>query len=186
MTSYGGPVQKDKKLRQRDWSKKTKVWRNTEDTIHWFRMAYLFLSRGYKGYQPQHGPHKPYFTLEHYILSERAIKKQRRRAAGIQAHRAIRNWFQTGVLQERADWELVREALMWQALQHKFGVGTTITEDGINLLNTYPKITKIIEANIACENFWGACVCPNCNGQRGRNIYGEMLLSMRDQLIGAR
>lgn len=166
----------------RDWSKKATKYKNTDDAIWWLRHDYYFLSRGYKHYQVLHGEYAPYLTLEHYILICSVHEEDRRRAANHQLHRDIRHLIASGQVRIRGDWPTIRDNLMWEALCFKFGQEYGKKDNNvlrIQLLNTDRK--HIIDTNTGCENYWGTCVCPNCNNP-GKNVYGAMLMQIR-QLV---
>lgn len=77
----------------------------------------------------------------------------------------------------RADWEIVKDDIMYQVIKAKFIQNETLK---IKLLNTGNE--KLVEGNRWHDNYWGSCICPNCQTKKGRNQLGKTLMRVRTEL----
>ena len=77
----------------------------------------------------------------------------------------------------RADWEIVKDDIMYQVIKAKFTQNETLK---VKLLNTGNE--KLVEGNTWHDNYWGSCICPRCQGTEGRNQLGKTLMKVRLEL----
>lgn len=75
----------------------------------------------------------------------------------------------------RADWELIKDDVMKEALRRKFADPDLKAQ----LLATGE--VELIEGNTWHDNYWGSCTCLQC-GNRGTNKLGRLLMDLRDKL----
>lgn len=74
----------------------------------------------------------------------------------------------------RLDWDQRKLAIMHDLLVQKFRENPELIP---KLMNTGKAV--LVEGNTWHDNFWGSCTCPRCNGKRGRNQLGELLMKLR-------
>ena len=81
---------------------------------------------------------------------------------------------------KREDWDSIRISVMEKIQKYRFREGTQMYE---TLMNTKG---PIVEYNNWCDNFFGDCICDECCNNKGLNILGKILMSIRDNtdLIG--
>ncbi len=174
---------------QKAWDKSRSLSRGNEPGIvRWLRGPYAFLSRGYKHWKVWMGPTElqPFPSLDHYMLVMRAVDGDRKKArqAGTRP-KDLRRLYRLGKVTQRADWNDVRNALVWEALCSRFSPFGD--KDGrLKLICSHPEVQQIIDSNVGCNNYWGVCICPECDGTLGLNIYGQMLLQIRAAILEGR
>jgi ribA/ribD-fused uncharacterized protein len=71
-------------------------------------------------------------------------------------------------------WEIAKVPVMLTLLRRKF----QIPELREKLLATGNK--ALIEGNNWHDTFWGVCTCPNC--EWGKNVLGELLMQVREEI----
>ena len=74
------------------------------------------------------------------------------------------------------DWESVKEKVMLDGLRYKFA----IPELRDKLLATGDQYLE--EGNSWHDNFWGDCDCPRCKDIMGRNMLGQLLMQVREEI----
>ncbi len=65
---------------------------------------------------------------------------------------------------------------MEDLVRQKFSLYTTLRE---MLLATGDE--ELVEGNYWCDNFWGACWCPDCEGKEKHNHLGRILMKIREE-----
>lgn len=76
----------------------------------------------------------------------------------------------------RSDWEQVKEEVMLTGLRIKFNQPTLRTM----LLMTGDQ--ELVEGNWWHDNTWGNCSCERCKNIQGRNLLGELLMQVRNEI----
>ena len=117
----------------------------------------------------------PWPSVEHYYQAQKTfdLKSQeriRKLESAKDAKKAGKN------LVVRPDWERVKESIMYDALQEKFKQGVFRNR----LLNTGEQ--DIVEWNTWHDNYWGNCLCVNCEKIKGQNRLGKLLMKIRSEL----
>lgn len=74
------------------------------------------------------------------------------------------------------DWENVKEQVMLDGLRYKFA----IPELRDKLLATGNQYLE--EGNSWHDNYWGDCDCPRCKDIMGRNMLGQLLMQVREEI----
>lgn len=74
------------------------------------------------------------------------------------------------------DWESVKEQVMLDGLRHKFA----IPELRDKLLATGDQYLE--EGNYWHDNYWGDCDCPRCKDIMSRNMLGQLLMQVREEI----
>lgn len=74
------------------------------------------------------------------------------------------------------DWESVKEQVMLDGLRYKFA----IPELRNKLLATGDQYLE--EGNSWHDNYWGNCDCPRCKDIMGRNMLGQLLMQVREEI----
>lgn len=76
----------------------------------------------------------------------------------------------------REDWEEIKLKVMMTALKYKFSPGTSWYEKLKNCTG------EIVEWNYWHDNFWGHCLCSNCQNKEHKNYLGRMLSQLRSKI----
>lgn len=74
------------------------------------------------------------------------------------------------------DWESVKVDVMRKGLHFKFA----IPELRYKLLATGDQYLE--EGNTWHDNYWGNCNCPKCIDILGRNMLGQLLMEIREEI----
>ena len=77
----------------------------------------------------------------------------------------------------RPDWEKVKDQIMLDAVRLKF---TQNDDLRVALLATGDEYLE--EGNWWHDNIWGNCKCDRCKNIEGRNMLGEILMKVREEL----
>lgn len=80
----------------------------------------------------------------------------------------------------REDWDVIKDAVMFDAIVYKFDENEFLQE---KLIATYPAL--LVEGNTWHDNYWGDCHCgvrPECETP-GKNMLGHMLMTARAALM---
>lgn len=77
----------------------------------------------------------------------------------------------------RSDWELIKKEVMLKSIRLKFKQNPELKE---KLLRTGDAV--LIEGNTWHDNIWGDCCCLKCQKIKGKNVLGEILMKVRDEL----
>lgn len=80
----------------------------------------------------------------------------------------------------RADWENVKDEIMYQCLKLKFA--DKDLEEA--LLETFDEYLE--EGNSWHDNYWGNCHCEKCKNIHGKNRLGTLLMKVRDEIRTAK
>ena len=81
---------------------------------------------------------------------------------------------QFGIVCDENDYDLLKEIVIAKYTNKYNNI------DRDDLLNTNDKL--LINMNRYCDNLWGVCVCDKCNQKLGKNLYGKILMEVRDFL----
>lgn len=142
------------------------------DTIDDFRGAYSFLSNFYSCDIDYDG--------ENYTSSEcafQAMKESDKSKRGNWSHLSPSEAKKKGrKCKLRSDWEEVKVNIMFDILKAKFSDEDLKTR----LLLTGDK--PLIEGNQWHDNFWGNCTCRKCEGIKGKNMLGKLLMKLRSEI----
>ncbi|KAK9892750.1 hypothetical protein WA026_021943 [Henosepilachna vigintioctopunctata] len=76
----------------------------------------------------------------------------------------------------RSDWEEVKYNIMYTLVLQKF------KNDELRRLLLDTGTNKLIEENNWHDNYWGKCICTECNGD-GKNNLGLILQKVRDEIV---
>ena len=76
----------------------------------------------------------------------------------------------------RKDWDKVKDGIMTDLVKQKF------SKEPLKSLLLATESAKIIEGNFWHDNYWGNCLCDHCKNIRGRNMLGNILMGVRDEL----
>ena len=76
----------------------------------------------------------------------------------------------------RGDWEDIKVDIIRQLVEQKFQI-PHLKEKLLATCNQ-----ELVEGNRWHDNFWGNCLCSNCQNIRGRNHLGKILMEIRDEL----
>jgi len=77
----------------------------------------------------------------------------------------------------RPDWEENKADVMKELVRRKFQQNDLLRQ---SLLITEDAI--LIEGNGWHDNFWGDCGCDKCEGIKGQNMLGKILMEIREEL----
>ena len=76
----------------------------------------------------------------------------------------------------RSDWEKIKDQVMYNCLKEKF----KIKELKEKLLATGNE--ELIEGTTWHDNYWGNCSCEKCKNIEGKNMLGNILMRVREEL----
>lgn len=76
----------------------------------------------------------------------------------------------------RDDWEQIKIQVMRGILRRKFADKKLMAS--LQLVRE-----EIIEHNVWHDNFWGACICPECANKEKKSMLGKLLMEVRDDII---
>lgn len=82
-------------------------------------------------------------------------------------------------LKLREDWEDVKNDVMYQVCLDKFNRNEDLKK---RLVDTGDAI--LVEGNCWHDNCWGDCYCEKCKEIHGRNLLGQILMKVREELRG--
>lgn len=82
-----------------------------------------------------------------------------------------------GNLVLRADWEDVKDNIMYEVVKAKFEQHEDLRK---KLLDTGD--ATLVEGNTWHDNYWGDCSCGRCVKRLGKNMLGKTLMRVRDEL----
>lgn len=139
-----------------------------------FEGKYEFLSNFYESPFEWQGIHYP--TSEHAFQAAKVINPATRMkiAAAPTPGQAKRMGRQVEL---RADWEAVKEDIMYEIVKTKFANSIYLT---LALLATGDK--ELIEGTTWHDNEWGNCTCAKCVSIPGKNKLGKILMRVREEL----
>jgi len=82
----------------------------------------------------------------------------------------------------REDWEQIKDDVMRNVLRLKFSEDHPVFRQ--MLLDTHPQY--LVEGNSWHDNYWGICLlhnCPKCESKQGRNMLGNLLMEIREEIL---
>lgn len=139
-----------------------------------FRDEYSFLSNySASSFTDECGDFYP--TMEHYFQAQKAtnsydfelVRKAKTPGLAKKYGRQIKI---------APDWESVKVDVMRKGLHFKFA----IPELRYKLLATGDQYLE--EGNTWHDNTWGNCQCPRCKDIMGKNMLGQLLMQMREEI----
>ena len=141
--------------------------------INCFDGEYAFLSNFYE--HPIQYQGIVYPTNEHFFQAMKSLKEDERKiiAAAITPGKAKRLG---RAITLRPDWELVKYDMMLLGLRLKF-CDKELRE---KLRKTGTE--ELIEGNYWHDNIWGNCSCEKCHFIPGRNMLGQLLMQIRNEI----
>lgn len=80
-------------------------------------------------------------------------------------------------VEKRADWDEVKEEIMYELLKQKFTVYKDIRDV---LISTGDD--EIVVTNMWHDNYWGVCNCSACKDKEKHNKLGKMLMKLRAEI----
>jgi len=144
------------------------------DVIHNFRNQYSFLSNFYLKDQFVDGV--KYASNEHFYQCNKTLdpvlKGVIRNTGSPKEAKSVAK-----TISLRPDWEAIKVQVMLVGLRSKFHVNTDIA---VRLLATGNK--TLVEGNYWHDNYWGICFCRGCQSKLGKNVLGQLLMLVRDEL----
>jgi len=143
-------------------------------SIHSFNDSYRFLNNFYSS--PILYQEKIYPTAEHLYqaLKTKDQDIRNRIRLTISPGRAKRKGQSIPL---RKDWERVKDKLMYMVIRLKFLQNPKLAQ---RLLRTGSR--PLIEGNHWHDNYWGNCICPQCQSIFGKNQLGKTLMKVRRML----
>ena len=139
-----------------------------------FRDEYSFLSNySASPFTDECGDFYP--TMEHYFQAQKATNSydfelvRKAKTPGL-AKRYGRQ------IKIAPDWESVKVEVMRKGLHFKFA----IPELRDKLLAT--GVQYLEEGNFWHDNTWGNCQCPRCKDIMGKNMLGQLLMQVREEI----
>ena len=141
--------------------------------INVFDGEFAFLSNFYPSPIDENGITYP--TVEHYFQAQKTldVKERRTIAAATTPGQAKRMGRHVSL---RPDWEKVKIDVMRKGLELKFQDPTL----QVRLIGTGSY--ELVEGNTWHDNTWGSCVCSKCENIPGRNLLGNLLMELREQV----
>lgn len=117
-----------------------------------------------------------YATVEHFYQSQKTFSKTERQiiisaATPGKAKRLGRK------VTIREDWENAKNSYMLRGLRSKFRQNPQLAKDLLATGNL-----TLVEGNYWHDNEWGNCTCDRCVDIPGKNILGELLMQVREEL----
>ena len=116
-----------------------------------------------------------YPTVEHFFQAMKTLNATERETIAAAATPGVAKHMGRKV-NLRPDWEKVKIDVMRTGLKFKFADYNMAQK----LLATGDKY--LIEGNWWHDNTWGSCNCPNCAGKPGRNLLGQLLMEIREEV----
>ena len=116
-----------------------------------------------------------YPTVEHFFQAMKTLNPAERGAIAAAATPGIAKRMGRKV-NLRPDWEKIKIDVMRTGLRLKFANYDMAQK----LLATGDK--HLIEGNAWHDNVWGSCNCPNCDNKPGRNLLGQLLMEIREEV----
>lgn len=141
--------------------------------IHEFDGKFAFLSNFYPSPITHDGI--TYSTVEHFFQAMKTTNIDEKKAIAAattpgQAKRMGRK------VQLRSDWEKIKVDMMRLGLLLKFQNPALAKK----LIETNEE--ELIEGNSWHDNIWGSCFCPKCANIPGRNLLGQLLMEVREDV----
>lgn len=148
-------------------------------TIDDFRGAYRYLSNFHVADVMYEGVLYP--SSEHAYQAAKDLRFETRSRfidRAVTCGQAKRTGGRNGIVTLRADWEDVKEQVMYDIVNDKFMRHFALRTA---LLNTGDAV--LIEGNYWHDNTWGSCRCTRC-GDAGLNSLGKILMRIREEARG--
>ena len=138
-----------------------------------FDGKFAFLSNFYPSSIHQDGITYP--TVEHYFQAMKTLNIEQREAIAAAATPGIAKRMGRKV-NLRPDWETIKVDVMRTGLRLKFS-NCELAQKLLATCNEY-----LIEGNTWHDNCWGDCSCPRCASTTGRNLLGQLLMEVREEV----
>ncbi len=122
---------------------------------------------------------KEWPTVEHLFQAQKSVHEAEREMIRMAATPGKTKRMGRKNVILRPDWEEVKEDLMLELLRLKF---TQHPDFGDKLRLTGKALLE--EGNRWHDNFWGNCLCPECEDIEGRNLLGKLMMRVRDEISG--
>ncbi len=116
-----------------------------------------------------------YPTVEHFFQAMKTLIPAEREAIAAAPTPGIAKRMGRKV-NLRPDWETIKVDVMRTGLRLKF----SDYELAQKLLATGDKY--LIEGNVWHDNTWGSCNCAKCASTPGRNLLGQLLMEVREEV----
>ena len=141
--------------------------------IDCFDGEYAFLSNFYEHPIQYNGIVYP--TNEHFFQAMKSLKEDERKmiAAAETPGKAKRLG---RAITLRSDWETVKYDIMLMGLRLKFR-NKELREKLRKTEDEY-----LVEGNYWHDNIWGDCSCERCCATPGRNMLGQLLMQVRNEI----
>jgi len=146
--------------------------------IHGFNNKYDFLSNFYACSTEYDGIWYP--TSEHAFQAAKTLDQDLRlfiKAAPTPGEAKRRG--RSVVL--RSDWEQVKDQVMYEIVKNKFK-NPDMRQRLIATINE--GYDGFCEDNWWHDNYWGNCQCEKCQGIKGQNHLGKILMQVAHEIIG--
>jgi len=144
------------------------------DVINRFDGEYAFLSNF--AHRPIIIKGKTWVTVEHIFQAAKTLDEDMREQIRLAPTPGKAK--QMGrTIQIRSDWEEIKQDVMLKSIRLKFRQYPGLKE---HLLST--KDAVLIEGNTWHDNTWGDCHCSKCQKIEGRNLLGQILMQVREEL----
>lgn len=142
--------------------------------INNFKKEYFFLSNFYPSTVKYEG--LEYANVEAAFQAAKTTNQKERIAFAKENNPSIVKKMGRNILL-RADWENVKEDIMYQLVYEKFSSHPELKK---KLLETGSE--DLVEGNYWHDNIWGNCSCPKCITRKGENRLGKILMQVRAEL----
>jgi ribA/ribD-fused uncharacterized protein len=146
--------------------------------IHGFNNKYDFLSNFYACDVEYEG--RCYKTAEHAYQAAKTLNEEERMfiAAAATPGEAKHRGRQIKI---RPDWDKVKDHIMYEIVSKKFK-NPDMRYRMISTINE--GYDGFCEDNWWHDNYWGNCQCEKCQGIKGQNHLGKILMQVAHEIIG--
>ena len=144
------------------------------DVINHFDGEYAYLSNF--AHRPIISKRKTWVTVEHIFQAAKTLDEDLREQIRLASTPGKAKQMGRKV-HIRSDWEEIKQDVMLKSVRLKFRRNPELKE---HLLST--KDAVLIEGNSWHDNTWGDCHCSKCERVEGRNLLGQILMQVRDEL----
>lgn len=141
--------------------------------INTFRGKYYFLSNFYMAPFIYKGI--SYLNAEAAFQSAKCMKPEDRQKFSLLPPAEAKRFGKKVLL--RPDWETYKFGVMREVIRAKFEQNPDLAQ---KLLDTDPQ--HLIEGNHWHDNIYGICYCNKCQGIKGKNVLGKILMEERASL----
>ena len=144
------------------------------NVINCFNGEYAFLSNF--AHSPITFKGKTWLTVEHVFQAAKTLDENKREQIRLALTPGKAKHMGRKV-HLRSDWEQIKKEIMLKSIRLKFKQNPELKE---KLLRTGDAV--LIEGNTWHDNIWGDCCCLKCQKIKGKNVLGEILMKVRDEL----